>query len=304
MARKRRIEFSGAVYHVRTRGNNRELIFMDDADREALMDGLADAVARDGLIVYAFCFMNNHFHLLVETSDAALNRVMRRLLTKYSRGFNKRHSRVGHVFQSRYRASLCEKDSYLLELIRYIHLNPVRAGLVDSPRDWRWSSHRTYMGDNEYPMLSVEPMLEMFGKRRSSARRAFEKFVYDGIGNTPPEILEEFEREKDGNVLGSGSFHQKARRAAALPKRRHVDLPQTRRRIDDLLQEVARKHGIASSAISGASQSSQISEARVDFFFAALEAGWKQSEIARTLKRTDSWASHLRRRHTRHFPKD
>ena len=133
MARPLRIEFEGALYHVTSRGNARQHIFLHDSDRKKFFDVLADVVERFQWICHAYCLMDNHYHLVIETPEANLSRGMRQLNGVYTQVFHRRHGRVGHLFQGRYKAILVEKESYLLELAKYVVLNPVRAGLVSYP---------------------------------------------------------------------------------------------------------------------------------------------------------------------------
>ena len=148
MARPLRIEFEGALYHVTSRGDERRDIFLDDADREAFLQILGDVVRRFAWRCHAYCLMGNHYHLLIETPNANLSRGMRHLNGVYTKRFNRTHERVGHVMQGRYKSILVDKDEYLLELARYVVLNPVRAGVVRSARDWKWSSYRATAGQS------------------------------------------------------------------------------------------------------------------------------------------------------------
>ena len=140
MVRPLRIEYPGAVYHLTSRGNARDPIFLDDADRYLFLDLLGDLVDRYNWLCHGYCLMDNHYHLLVETIDANLSTGMRQLNGIYTQKFNRQHDRVGHLFQGRYKAIVVEKESYLLELCRYIVLNPVRAKIVNNPGKYRWSS--------------------------------------------------------------------------------------------------------------------------------------------------------------------
>lgn len=143
MARPLRVEYPGAVYHITSRGNAQQSIFVDDGDRSALLEILAKAIDRFNWLCHAYCLMSNHFHLLVETVDPTLARGMRHLNGIYTQATNRRHARSGHLLQGRYKAILVEKDSHLLELARYVVLNPVRAKMVRAAKDWRWSSYRS-----------------------------------------------------------------------------------------------------------------------------------------------------------------
>ena len=151
MSRPLRIEFEGAVYHVTSRGNRRESIFLDDADRLALLDVIGRAMERFDAAMLAFCLMGNHYHFVLRTRRANLSQVMRHINGVYTQAFNRRHGKVGHVFQGRFKAILVDSDSYLVSVCRYVELNPVRAGLVDDPSSWRWSSCPAQLGLTEVP---------------------------------------------------------------------------------------------------------------------------------------------------------
>jgi len=174
---------------------------LDDEDRRAFLDILAEVVERYRFLCYAYCLMGNHYHLLIETLEANLSRGMRQLNGVYTQRFNRRHKRSGHLFQGRYKAILVEKDTYLLEVARYIVLNPVRAGLVNRPGRWKWSSYRATAGLEEPPpFLEVGWLLAQFDPRPERARRAYRRFVAQGKG---VEIWGEL---KGGVILGRESF--------------------------------------------------------------------------------------------------
>ena len=187
MARPLRLEFPGALYHVTSRGDGQEAIYRDDADRKRCLDVLASAVQRCQWRVHAYCLMDNHYHLLVETPQANLAHGMRHFNGVYTQRFNRRHRRVGHVFQGRYKAILVQKDSYLLELARYIVLNPLRARRVKRVQDWPWSSYRATVGLTEAPdWLETEWILSTFGQRKSHARERYRAFVAEGKHQPSP----------------------------------------------------------------------------------------------------------------------
>jgi REP element-mobilizing transposase RayT len=173
MARPLRIEFAGALYHVTSRGNERRAIFFSDDDRLAFLGILADVVDRFNWLCHAYCLMTNHYHLLVETADANLSKGMRQLNGVYTQYVNRTHQRVGHLFQGRFKGILVQRDSYLLELARYIVLNPVRAGMVSHPADWPWSSYRGTVGLEEPPaFLTTDWVVSAFGQERARAAGA------------------------------------------------------------------------------------------------------------------------------------
>ena len=182
MARQLRIEYPGAVYHVTARGNAQQDIYTDDNDRMQFLDLLALTVSRHNWLCHAYCLMGNHYHLLIETIDPNLSRGMRYLNGVYTQRFNRRHSRVGHVFQGRFKSIVVEKESHLLELCRYIVLNPVAAKMVAHPEDYVWSSYRFTARSLKKPeFLSVDWLLEQFSDKKSSARKQYQHFVAEGL---------------------------------------------------------------------------------------------------------------------------
>ncbi len=187
MTRPLRLEFPGAIYHLTNRGNARQDIFADNDDRERFLTILADSVMRFNWICHAYCLMENHYHLLMETPDPNLSRGMRQLNGMYTQAFNRRHSRVGHVFQGRYKSILVEKDAHLLELCRYIVFNPVAAGMVKSPEQWPWSSYRqTVSGVRCVEFLTSDWILGQFSGNNVRARQAYAQFVEEGANAQLP----------------------------------------------------------------------------------------------------------------------
>jgi len=187
MARPLRIEFPGAVYHVTSRGNARQVIFVDDEDRGVFFDVLSMVVERFNWFCHAYCLMENHYHLLIETPKGNLSKGMRELNGVYTQGFNRRYGRVGHLFQGRYKAILVEKDNHLLSLCRYVVLNPVRIGLRERPEQWRWSSYRATIGLEKRPsFLTIDWLLSQFDGRKRVAMEKYRRFVMEGIGKESP----------------------------------------------------------------------------------------------------------------------
>jgi putative transposase len=182
MVRPLRIEYPGAVYHVTSRGNAREAIFLSDADRQTFLDVLADTVRKYNWLCHAYCLMDNHYHLVIETPDPNLSLGMRQLNGVYTQAFNRVHQRVGHVFQGRYKSIVVEKDSHLLELCRYVVLNPVRAGMAAKPDKWRWSSYQSTAYAGTVPdYLTVDWVLGQFSAKKTAARSRYRKFVAEGM---------------------------------------------------------------------------------------------------------------------------
>jgi putative transposase len=191
MSRPLRLEFAGALYHITSRGNARNLIYLQDDDFELFLQILANVCERYNWVVHAYCLMNNHYHLLVETPDANLSQGMRQLNGVFTQSMNRKHHRVGHLFQGRYKAILVDKDAYLLELCRYIVLNPVRANMVNSPEEWPWSSWHCMLGNAESPVwLSTDTLLVQFAKNRQDAIQSYIDFVKSVIGKTVWDTLQ------------------------------------------------------------------------------------------------------------------
>lgn len=202
MARPLRLEYAGALYHSTARGNARQDIFLDDEDRRRFLGVLERVVSRFHLVLHAYCLMSNHFHLLVETPEANLSSAMRQLNGVYTQAFNRRHNRVGHVLQGRFKAIVVERDSYLLELARYVVLNPVRARLTRKPETYAWSSYRATAGLTPVPpCLTVEWVLAQFGQQRAAAERKYRAFVAAGIGQDAP-----WEQVRGQVLLGREAF--------------------------------------------------------------------------------------------------
>ena len=202
MARPLRIEFSGALYHVTGRGNGSADIYLDDDDRILFNEVLAEVCKQFNWFLYAWCQMNNHYHLLIETPDANLSKGMRYLNGVYTQRFNRKHQRVGHVFQGRFKGILIERDAYLLELCRYIVLNPVRAGMVVSAKKWIWSSYRYTAGlEASVKWFDQKWILKLFAKTRKKAIKAYRAFVVDGVDQASP-----WQHLQNQIYLGSDDF--------------------------------------------------------------------------------------------------
>jgi REP element-mobilizing transposase RayT len=187
MSRPIRIEFLDALYHITARGDRREDIFEDDQDRQMFLATLEQVITQFNWTCFAWCLMDNHYHLLMQTPDGNLSKGMRQLNGIYTQANNRRHYRVGHLFQGRFKAILVDSDAYLLELARYVVLNPVRAGMVKKAADWPWSSYRVSVGlEPAISWLEEDGLLAMFAKRRSLAQQRYAQFVEEGIKAVSP----------------------------------------------------------------------------------------------------------------------
>ncbi len=178
MARPLRVEYPGAYYHVISRGNGGESIFLSVRDREKFLEYLEKASERFSIIIHTYCLMTNHYHILIETPQANLSLAIQWLNVSYAAYFNRKRGRSGHLFQGRFKAILIDADEYLKVLSRYIHLNPVRAKMVANPLDYKWSSYPVYVGEKEAPdWLETEWLLANFGKRKKQAAKRYQGFV-------------------------------------------------------------------------------------------------------------------------------
>jgi REP element-mobilizing transposase RayT len=237
MARPLRIEYPGALYHVTSRGNARRKIFKDDTDREYFLTVLELVLRRYNWICHGYCLMYNHYHLLLETPEGNLSRGMRHLNGVYTQAYNRRHNKTGHIFQGRYKAILVEKEGYLLELCRYVALNPVRARAVAKPQEWKWSSYGATAGMKKIPTyLTVDWILGQFDKGRKESEKRYREFVLAGIKEKSPW------RELKGQILlGGEGFTEKFK--ALLTKKEDIkEIPRIQRhagrqRIADLFNK-------------------------------------------------------------------
>ena len=202
MTRPLRIEYPGAVYHITSRGNEKKEIFRDNIDRESFLDILFKVNNRYNWTCHAYCLMDNHYHIVVETPDGNLSLGMRQLNGVYTQAFNRRHRRTGHLFQGRFKAILIQKDSHLLEVCRYVALNPVRAKAVAHPHQWHWSSYRATAGTVQpHQCLTREWILLQFGAALPAAEQEYRDFVNAGV--TKESI---WKNVKAQSILGRENF--------------------------------------------------------------------------------------------------
>lgn len=247
MARSLRIEFEDAFYHILARGNERKNIFDNERDKEHFLELLGVVNIRFGAFLHSYVLMDNHYHLIVETPRGGLSRILHSLNTAYTVYFNKKHNRAGHLFQGRYKAILVEEDKYLLALSRYVHLNPVRAGLVTRPEKYFWSSYRAYMkAGNPESWLRTDLILGQLSADLNTARKRYKEFIFEGIKNSIGNPLQEAYR---GLILGSSEFI--ARFADSL--REEQEIPQSKGRrcslspeeIIGVIEQQLRKHSVS-----------------------------------------------------------
>src|SRR5512145_594685 len=228
MARRPRVFAAGVLYHVIARGNQRQKTFTSDSDYRAYIERLARYRKKYDYKLHAYCLMPNHVHLLLESSEHPLAKLMQGLQQSYSQYFNLKHRKTGHVFEGRYKAILCQKDEYLLQLIRYIHLNPVRAGMVRSPERYRHSGHHTYLQGKATETMDPRAVLSMLG-----GKPAYRWFVQDGLSEGHKE---EYYGVEDQRFLGGKGFGE-----SLLKKKPSMPDKNPPRSIDTAARELAKR---------------------------------------------------------------
>jgi len=278
MARPIRIEYPGAIYHITSRGNAQSRIFDNDADRYHFLTILEQACKRYQWSVYAYCLMDNHYHLLVETHESSLSKGMRHINGVYTQWYNhtRKIRRYGHLFQGRFKAILVDRDSYLLELCRYVVLNPVRAKMLTDLLDYPWCSYRATVGYYEAgEWLNTDWVLSQFGKQKKRAIEKYKQFVQEGVGESSP-----MNNLQGQLLLGSDKFVTKA--LSKLPKAKQKDLsevPKKQRRkvyaLSTYLKNKTQEAGIAEAYYSGGYSQREIGE----------YLGCHYSTVSRMLKR-------------------
>ena len=277
MARKPRIHYPGALYHVILRGNAGDPVFFDEADRYRFYLLLQEGTERFGFRVHAFCCMTTHIHLALQVGEIPLSRIMQNLSLRYTAWINRRRRRTGHVFQGRYKALLVDSDSYLLELVRYIHLNPVRAGVVRFAEDYPWSGQRAYLGLEVLPWLSSDWTLSRFFPDLTKARRGYAEFVNEGRAEGRRD---EFHSGTcDGRILGDDRFAEEVLHRVNERDRPPVRLPA-------LIEAVCTQYGLTPEALRAPGKSRPASEARAQAALLVREAPHLSlSELGRHLDR-------------------
>lgn len=221
MARRLRYHSLSAIYHVMLRGNDGQPIFFSNDDRCRMCLLLQEGVERFGHSIYSFCFMTNHIHLAIQVAEVSISDIIQNLAFRYTRYINKKYDRIGHLFQGRFKSVIVDDNYYLKELIRYIHLNPVRANLVDHPKEFAWSSHRAYMTLDEYTWLSYEKILNRFNHIESEAKVDYENFILRGIGVEPPV---NFKIGNSNGIIGDKEFIEDFLGCVKISPKREIQL--------------------------------------------------------------------------------
>jgi REP-associated tyrosine transposase len=307
MPRKARIDAPGALHHIIVRGIEKRKIFKDNTDRRRLIERLGKILSESQTPCYAWALLPNHFHLLLKTGFTSIATIMRRLLTGYAVYFNRRHRRWGHLFQNRYKSILCQEDNYLLELIRYIHLNPLRAKLVAdlSKLDrYPFCGHSVLLGYHRNDWQSMDEALELFGKNVFSARRGYREFIKKGLkqGRRPELVggglirsvggwkaFKALDRtdthlKSDERILGDSNFVEEVLEKAQEQRDRQYRLEAEGYGIDKIAQRVSNLFGINSRQIWNKGKYPQAVKARsLLCFWAVRELGISATDLARRI---------------------
>ena len=288
MARKPRVEFEGAFYHVIVRGNQRQKIFRDDRDRLVYLDRVEHYRQRYRFTIYAYVLMSNHVHLLLETGKTPLSKILQGIQFTYTQYYNRRYRTVGHLFQGRYKAILCDRDAYLLELVRYIHLNPARLKNPEELAGYRWSSHHAYLGRKGPVAVDTDLILGQLGNSAAQVLKAYRKFIEDGQGLGHEQ---RYYQAVDQRFLGDEKFIEQIAERAPQGEIR----PGGRRiRFEELLHAVAQVHGCETKDLTAPGRQRAWAKPRAQLAYLAREwCGMKTIEIARRLHRDASMVSRL-----------
>jgi REP element-mobilizing transposase RayT len=268
MARRRRLFAPGLLYHVIVRGNQRQNTFLADEDYQAYLRRLGRYRDKYSYSVHAYCLMPNHVHLLIETSEHPLAKFMQGLQQSYTQYFNLKYHKTGHVFQGRYKAIICDKDEYLLELLRYVHLNPVRAGMLKSADGYRYSGHQAYLQSKRTEIIDPQKVLAILG-----GPKAYRRFISDGLNQGHKEEYYELE---DQRFLGADGFGEKV-----LQKTEKVQRTAKRRSIEAVSKELGREFGYATEELRSPNRSWAISKARTMIAYVLVRnLGYSLGEVA------------------------
>ncbi len=280
MARKPRIEYEGAFYHVITRGNQQQKIFKDSLDYRKFLDILASYKQRYHFHLYAYVLMPNHVHLLIETQDTRLSKTLQGVNQRYTMYYNRRYKTVGHLFQGRYKAILCDRDRYLLALLQYIHHNPLRAKIAESLNQYPWSSYRAYLTQTDISdLINTDQVLRIFSENKGRSRKYYKALMNDGAAVKKEDIYSTI----DQRLLGDERFVEE------VVERHKGDIKKGRRRKEYTLTQMARtlerQYSVSLEDMQSWGRTKGILTARRLFSILAKEYGYTGREIAAYLQK-------------------
>ena len=307
MPRQARLDIPGALHHIMIRGIDKTNIFRDDKDKSRFLERLGLILSEGKSTVYAWALLDNHVHILFKSDETGVSTFMRKLLTWYALHFNRRHRRTGHLFENRYKSILCDEDDYLLALIRYIHLNPLRAGKVKTLEEldrYPWSGHSAVVNKGECPWMDINYVLLQFNETTQKARNAYRKFVEEGAGQgRRPELTggglirsqggwsqvlamqgKGRKEESDQRILGGGDFVQGILREAEEKQIRQLKLRRSGRTIAHILQEECKRNKVSAEELRKGNKRRAVSAIRLIVARRGRnELGLSGAEIARHL---------------------
>ncbi|MDH4101513.1 MAG: transposase [Nitrospirota bacterium] len=307
MPRQARLDTPGALHHIMVRGINKLAIFGDEADKSRFLERLGSCVVNGGCTVYAWVLMDNHVHVLFRSGKDGISSVMRRLLTWYAQYYNRRHNRSGHLFENRYKSVLCDEENYLLALVRYIHLNPVRANMVHTIEElghYRWSGHRAVLGKARYPWMAVNEVLDRFGGTGRQSVAGYRRFVAEGmqmehdptmsggglvrsLGGWSQVIAARRKGNRDASderILGNGDFVEAVLRETEERQLRQMKHRLSGLTIADIIGEECKKAGIGRVEVTSGARRALVSRTRALIACRSRdELGLSAAEIARHL---------------------
>jgi putative transposase len=279
MSRKPRIHLPGGLYHVISRGNQRQDLFLSEIDLKRFLSFLSEYKIRYSFRLYAYALMKNHIHLLLEVGEISLSKIMQSILFRYTRYFNRRYEKIGHLFQGRYKAILCDKDAYLLELVRYIHLNPVRAKVVTGPEGYPWTGHLGYLGKAKDGLVDEDFVLGQFGRHKSLARRKYREFIMEEVDG---EHEKKYYEVKDQRYLGEESFVDRIEGQKREAENSAYDVP-----IEVIAREVRKVTGITQESLYSLSRSREGALGRsIVAYLARVVSGSMIKDVARHFRRS------------------
>jgi len=306
MPRQARLDVPGALHHIMVRGINKTVVFRDDEDKDRFLQHLGENVTAAQASVYAWVLMDNHVHILFKSGKEGISAVMRKLLTWYAQYHNRRHHRTGHLFENRYKSILCDEDTYLLVLVRYIHLNPIRAKIVtmDQLDRYVWSGHRAIMGKATYPWMDADHVLAQFGSTRIKAVTAYRTFMREEL---PMERIPALtggglirsqggwsqviamrrrgqKEEYDERILGGSDFVNAILKEAEDRQIRQIKHRRSGKTIEKIIDEECKGHQISPQELKAGSKRRRVSDARAVIAYRCREElGESAAEIARHL---------------------
>ena len=307
MPRQARLDAPGALHHIMVRGINKTDIFTSDQDKARFLERLGENVTEGKCSIYAWVLMDNHVHLLFKSGKHGISAVMRKLLTWYAQYFNRCHNRTGHLFQNRYKSILCDEENYLLALIRYIHLNPVRAQIVQTIEEldrYPWSGHGTIIGKSKHPWMDIDTVLSQFGAKKRRAISEYRRFVKAELGSgRNPELTggglirsqggwsrvlalqrSGHKEEADERILGTGDFVHAIMREVEERQLRQTKLRRRGKGISDIIREECGKRGVNEQELVRGSRRRKVSQTRAVIALRCREeVGSSGAEIARHL---------------------